>query len=136
MGLKGLNGSYSASYKKRSDKRWMLSWKALRLFAQSKEKHWAILSPKAAYINVKLKRSSMERTSFVRFLVVSQEVGVRKAFDKLIPEELWDQGVQVNTVPDWMLLLCKLKSKISDNSWQMILSRTKLGKSGVSVATA
>lgn len=70
------------------------------------------------------------------FSEVSQEVGVWKAFDKLIPEELWDQRVQMNTVPDWMLLLCKLKSKISDNSWQMILSRTKLGKSGVSVATA
>ena len=34
-----LNGSYSTSYKKRSDERWMLSWRASRLFAESKEKH-------------------------------------------------------------------------------------------------
>lgn len=67
-----LNGSYVHLIKKeRSDERWMLSWKALRLFAQSKEKHWVILLSKAAYISVKLKRPSMKRISFVRFLVKS-----------------------------------------------------------------
>ena len=63
---------------------------------------------------------------------VANELGVRKAFCELIPEELWNQRVQMMSVPDWMLLLCKLESTISDNSWQMILNQTLLGKSGVS----
>ena len=69
------------------------------------------------------------------FSEVARELGVRKAFDELIPEELWSQRMQMMSVPDWMLLLCKLESKISDDSWQMILNRTQLGKSGVSKAT-
>ena len=66
------------------------------------------------------------------FSEVANELGVRKAFCELVPEELWNQRVQMMTVPDWMLLLCKLESPISDDSWQMILNRTRLGKSGVS----
>ena len=66
------------------------------------------------------------------FSEVANELGVRKAFCELIPEELWNQRVQMMSVPDWMLLLCKLESTISDDSWQMILNRTRLGKSGVS----
>ena len=66
------------------------------------------------------------------FSEVANELGVRKAFCKLIPEELWNQRVQMMSVPDWMLLLCKLESTISDNCWQMILNQTRLGKSGVS----
>ena len=66
------------------------------------------------------------------FSEVANELGVRKAFCELIPEELWNQRVQMMSVPDWMLLLCKLESTISDDSWQMILNRTRLGKSGLS----
>ena len=66
------------------------------------------------------------------FSEVANELGVRKAFCELVPEELWNQRVQMMSVPDWMLLLCKLESTISDDSWQMILNRTRLGKSGVS----
>ena len=62
---------------------------------------------------------------------VANELGVRKALCELVPEELWNQRVQMMSVPDWMLLLCKLESTISDDSWQMILNRTRLGKSGV-----
>ena len=38
------------------------------------------------------------------------------------------------SVPDIgsMLLLCKLESIISDDSWQMILNGTRLGKIGLS----
>ena len=67
------------------------------------------------------------------FSEVANELGVRKAFCELIPEELWNQRVQMMSVPDWMLLLCKLESTISDDSWQMILNRTRLGKGGVSL---
>ena len=67
------------------------------------------------------------------FSKVAQELGVRKAFDELIPEELWKKRVHMMSVPDWMLLLCKLESKISDKGWQMILNWTHLGKSGVSI---
>ena len=66
------------------------------------------------------------------FSEVANELWVRKAFCELLPEELWNQRVQMMSVPDWMLLLCKLESTISDDSWQMILNRTRLGKSGVS----
>ena len=66
------------------------------------------------------------------FSEVANELGVQEAFCELIPEELWNQRVQMMSVPDWMLLLCKLESTISDNSWQMILNQTRLGKSGVS----
>ena len=36
-------------------------------------------------------------------------------------------------VPDWQLLVCKLEARISDDGWQMLLNRTQLGKSGVSL---
>lgn len=66
------------------------------------------------------------------FSEVAKELGVREAFDKLVPDELWDKRVEMMSVPDWMLLLCKLESKISDDGWQMLLNRSTLGKSGVS----
>ena len=65
------------------------------------------------------------------FSEVANELGVRKAFCELVYEELWNQRVQMISVPDWMLLLCKLESTISDDSWQMILNQTRLGKSRV-----
>ena len=68
------------------------------------------------------------------FSEVASELGVRKAFDELIPDELWMQRVHRMSVPDWLLLLCKQECKISDDAWQMILNRKKLGKSGVSFA--
>ena len=68
------------------------------------------------------------------FSEVAKELGVRKAFNELIPKELWSQRVQMTSVPNWMLLLCKLESTITDDAWQMILNRTQLGKSGVSLS--
>ena len=63
---------------------------------------------------------------------VEKQRGVRKTCKELIPEELWQKGVDEMCVPDWILVLCKLESRISDDSWQTILNRTRLGKSGVS----
>ena len=68
------------------------------------------------------------------FSEVARELGVQKAFNELIPEELWSQRVQMMSVPDWMLLLCKLESTISDDAWRMMLNQTQLGKSGVSLS--
>lgn len=64
---------------------------------------------------------------------VEQQHGVRKTCEELIPEELWQKRVDEMCVPDWLLLLCKLESRISDDGWQTILNRTRLGKSGVSL---
>lgn len=67
------------------------------------------------------------------FTEVAQELGVQKAFNELILDELWNKQVHMMSVPYWMLLLCKLESKILDEGWQVILNRTHLGKSGVSI---
>lgn len=63
---------------------------------------------------------------------VEKDHGVRKTFEELIPEELWRKRVDEMCPPDWILLLSKLESRISDEGWQTFLNRTKLGKSGVS----
>ena len=64
---------------------------------------------------------------------VEKERGVRKTCEELIPEDLWRKRVDEMCVPDWIILLCKLESRISDDGWQTILSRSRLGKSGVSI---
>ena len=63
---------------------------------------------------------------------VEKDHGVRKTFEELVPEELWQKRVDEMCPPDWILLLSKLESRISDEGWQTFLNRTKLGKSGVS----
>lgn len=62
---------------------------------------------------------------------IEKEHGVRRTCKELIPEELWAKQVEEMCVPDWILLPCKLESRISDDVWQTILNRTKLGKSEV-----
>ena len=61
-----------------------------------------------------------------------QEKGVRVAFSKLLSEEAWDERVRSMRVPDWVYLLFKLKSRISDSAWQDLTNLTKLGRTGVS----
>ena len=63
---------------------------------------------------------------------VEKDHGVRKTFEELVPEELWRKRVDEMCPPDWILLLSKLESRISDEGWQTFSNRTKLGKSGVS----
>lgn len=63
---------------------------------------------------------------------VEKDHGIRKTFEELVTEELWRKRVDEMCPPDWILLLCKLESRISDEGWQTFLNRTKLGKSGVS----
>ena len=58
--------------------------------------------------------------------------GARKAFEKLISEDLWNERGKCTRVPDWMYLLFKLKSRISDSGWQELTNLTKLGRTGVS----
>ena len=62
----------------------------------------------------------------------AQEKGVRVAFSKLLSEEAWDERVKSMRVPDWIYLLFKLKSRISDSAWQDLTNLTKLGRTGVS----
>lgn len=67
---------------------------------------------------------------------VEKDHGVRKTFEELlVPEELWRKRVDEMCPPDWILLLTKLESRISDEGWQTFLNRTKLGKSGKSCDT-
>ena len=62
---------------------------------------------------------------------VVQEKGIKVAFSKLIPEEVWEEKLKSMRVPDWIFLLFKLKSRISDRSWQDLINLTKLGRTGV-----
>lgn len=62
-----------------------------------------------------------------------QVKGVRAAFSKLVSEESWQKRVKEMRVPDWVYLLFKLKSRISDTAWQDFTNLTKLGRTGVSL---
>ena len=63
--------------------------------------------------------------------VMVAEKGARKAFEKLVSEDSWNERVKCMRVPDWMYLLFKLKSRISDSGWQDLTNLTKLGRTGV-----
>ena len=67
------------------------------------------------------------------FDTVAGEKGVRKAFSKLLSEETWAKRIECMRVPDWIYLLFKLKSRISDSGWQDLTNLTKLGRTGVSL---
>lgn len=64
---------------------------------------------------------------------VSEEKGVKKCFELLLPDECWEERVAQMRVPDWQLLLLKLEARISDCGWQTLLNRTNLGRTGVRV---
>lgn len=66
------------------------------------------------------------------FTKVEKELGIKKTFENLIPDDLWKKQMNLMTVPDWQLLLMKLEIPISDDGWQTILHRTYLGKGWVS----
>ena len=61
-----------------------------------------------------------------------KEKGARATFSKLLSEETLDARVQSMRVPDWVLVLFKLKSRISDKGWQDFINLTKLGRTAVS----
>ena len=63
--------------------------------------------------------------------VMVAEKGARKAFEKLVSEDSWNERVKCMRVPDWMYLLFKLKSIISDSGWQDLTNLTKLARTGV-----
>lgn len=66
------------------------------------------------------------------FDIMAQEKGAKKAFAKLVSEEVWDKRLQCMRAPDWLYLLFKLKSRMSDSSWQDLTNLTRLGRTGVS----
>ena len=66
------------------------------------------------------------------FLKYGIRNGVKKTFNTLIPDELLAQRKELMRVPDWVYLLIKLKSRMSDDSWQTLTNLTKLGRTGVS----
>ena len=61
-----------------------------------------------------------------------EEKGARTAFSKLVSDESWQKRLQEMRVPDWIYLLFKLKSRISDCGWQDLTNLTNLGRTGVS----
>ena len=67
------------------------------------------------------------------FDTVAEEKGTRRAFTKLLSEETWSKRVECMRVPDWIYLLLKRKSRISDSGWQDLTNLTKLGRTGVSM---
>ena len=69
---------------------------------------------------------------YLAFDTMIQAKGVKKAFSELLSEEAWDSCVEAMRVPDWINLLFKLRSRLSDSAWVDLTSLTKLGRSGVS----
>lgn len=65
------------------------------------------------------------------FDVMVTEKGARVAFSKLLSEETLNARAQSVRVPDWVLVLFKLKSRISNKGWQDFTNLTKLGRTGV-----
>lgn len=80
----------------------------------------------------KVGRDARELFSTVMETVV-QEKGVKVAFSKLIPEDAWEEKLKSMRVPDWIYLLFKLKSRITDRSWQDLINLTRLGRTGVRI---
>ena len=66
------------------------------------------------------------------FDIMIKEKGARVTFSKLLSEETLDARAQSMRLPDWVLVLFKLKSRISDKGWQDFINLTKLGRTGVS----
>ena len=66
------------------------------------------------------------------FDIVVKEKGVRVEFSKLLSEEMLTARTQSMRVPDWVLVLFKLKDRISDKGWQDFTTLTQLGKTSVS----
>lgn len=67
------------------------------------------------------------------FDLMVDKKGVIPAFSSLLSEEVWQKRIECMRVPDWVYLLFKLKTRISDLGWQDFLNLTKLGRTGVSV---
>ena len=66
------------------------------------------------------------------FDIMVKEKGPHVAFAKLLSEETLTARAQCMCVPDWVLVLFKLKSRISDKGWEDFTNLTKLGRTGVS----
>ena len=78
--------------------------------------------------------SDAQETVKAVFDVMVKEKGVQKSFRKLFSEEVWEKRVECMRVPDWIYLLFKLKSRLSDSGWQELTNLTRLGRTGVSLS--
>ena len=66
---------------------------------------------------------------------VSIRRGVKRTVEDLVGKETFSKYVESLRVPDWILLYFKTKARILGNTWQAVLSITKLGRTGVSLRT-
>lgn len=49
------------------------------------------------------------------FSKAADEMGVKRTFSELVPEEPWEKHIELMAVPDCHLLLCKLETRVSDD---------------------
>lgn len=49
------------------------------------------------------------------FSKAADEMGVKRTFSELVPEEPWEKHIELMAVPDCHLLLCKLEARVSDD---------------------
>lgn len=82
-------------------------------------------------IDKSVKPSTMVK-EIVSTVTVCDEKGAVNGFESLISSETWTKYLEEKRVPDWQFLLCKLEVLLSDDGWQKVLSRTNIGRSGVS----
>ena len=63
--------------------------------------------------------------------MVTEKRGVKSTFKELLSEETWQQYHSSMRAPDWVLLYFKIKTHISDSTWQTAINFTNLGRTGV-----
>lgn len=82
-----------------------------------------------------LKRASTTAKCTIQtaFDIVVNKHGVKYAFDSLVSKQAWGKRIELIRQPDWIFLLIKLKSTISDAAWQHLTNLTKLGRTVVSI---
>ncbi|KXJ06986.1 hypothetical protein AC249_AIPGENE18630 [Exaiptasia diaphana] len=64
------------------------------------------------------------------FINVSNHEGAKAACSRLIPDDVWQERIASMRSPDYIYLLFKLKTRLSDQSWQQMINLTKLGRTG------
>ena len=81
--------------------------------------------------NVCSQRSASTRVVMEVADLVAEKRGVGDTLKQLLSGETLDRYVDSRQVPDWVLVYCKLKARISDSTWQTAINFTNLGRTGV-----
>lgn len=63
--------------------------------------------------------------------VVLESSKTQKPLCDVLHPETYGKILQSMRVPDWVLLYFKIQAKLPDNSWQILLNLTQLGRGGV-----